>query len=269
MSTGGNLNSGPQHRACVKFAFSQHYQRGAFEAGLCLHGYSIEPTPRSDPRPGDLLVLWNRHSRDEREARHYENAGASVLIVENAWLGPEEKESHHFAICRNHHNGAGSWYIGEEPRTKFECKPWRSDGTHILILPQRGMGEEGVRQPPGWERTIESRLRHMTDRPIKFRPHPGIRPHPANYAKVGLDGCWACVTWASGAGIKAVVAGVPVFHELREWIGAAAAKWGFSDLEHPYLGERDTMLRQISWAQWTADEIAKGEPFKWLLKSSS
>lgn len=264
-----NSNSGPRRRACVKFqSSSQHYQRSAFEEGLQSIGFEIEGNPTPDPRPGDLLVCWNRYSRDERVIRAYEAARASVLIVENAWLDHGRKEDHHFAICRNHHNGAGTWHIGDEARPlDVEIKPWRTTGTHLLVLPQRGLGEEGVRQPSGWANTIEHRLRYMTDRPIKFRMHPGIRPHPEGYTEGGLEDCWAAIVWASGAGIKAICAGIPVFHEFRGWIGRPAAKWGFSDIENPYLGERETMLRNISWAQWTAEEIAKGEPFRWLLKS--
>lgn len=268
MSIDASSNSGPQRRACVKFAPSQHYQRGAFEEGLRSVGFEVVPRPIAAPSPGDLLVLWNRFSRDEQEARAYESAGASVLIAENAWLGPEDKDKHHFAICRNHHNGAGTWHIGDEARPlDVRITPWRKSGTHILVLSQRGLGEVGVAQPPRWKETIEARLKHMTDRPIQFRPHPGIRPHPPGYTEVGLDDCWAAIVWASGAGIKAICAGVPVFYEFRQWIGAPAAKWGFSDIENPYLGERDTMLRNVSWAQWTAEEIARGEPFKWLLRS--
>lgn len=256
-------------RACVKFQSSQHYQRAAFEEGLRLVGFEVVPRPLEAPLPGDLLVLWNRYSRDEQEARRYEKAHASVLVAENAWLGPDDKAHHHFAICRNHHNGAGTWHIGDEARPiDWPIEPWRTKGTHILVLPQRGLGEEGVKQPPGWANKIAERLQYMTERPIKFRMHPGIRPHPPGYAEGGLEDCWAAVVWGSGAGLKAICAGVPVFYEFHQWIGAPAAKWGFSDFESPYLGDRSAMLRNVSWAQWTAEEIAKGEPFRWLLSLS-
>jgi hypothetical protein len=75
------------------------------------------------------------------------------------------------------------------------------------------------------------------------------------------------VTWGSGAAIKAIAAGIPVFHELECWIGAEAATFGINDLEHPFLGDRHLMFHRISWAQWTAEELASGEPFRWLLPS--
>lgn len=73
------------------------------------------------------------------------------------------------------------------------------------------------------------------------------------------------VTWASGAAIKAIIEGIPVFYEFNDWIGAPAARYGIDDTENPFLGDRNPMLHRLSWAQWTAEEIASGEPFKCLL----
>jgi hypothetical protein len=248
---------------CVKFAPSHHYKRESFEAGLEVCGYKIAKQPECRPKPGDVLVLWNRYVRDEHQARLYENCGATVLVAENSWLGPEEKAEHHFALCIGHHNGAGQWHIGAEPRSpKIPVQPWRSDGEHILVLPQRGMGEPGVRQERSWTRYALHRLSIATKRPVVVKDHPGPRPHPP----IDFEGAWACVTWASGAAIKAIVAGVPCFYEFPKWIGAPAARFGIDAMEKPFLGDRGPMLHRLSWAQWTAEEIAKGEPFKWLLK---
>lgn len=251
--------------ACVKFQNSQHYQRGAFEEGLRSVGFEIEGCPSPSPRPGDLLILWNRYLRDEREARIYEKAGASVLIAENAYLGPDVKPQICFAIARNHHNGAGTWHIGKEPRTiDWPIEPWRHDGKHVLVIPQRGMGEDGVKMPAGWTDRAVFELNRMTHRPIRVRAHPGIRPHPS--MDDDLKDCWAAVTWGSGGGLKAICAGIPVFHQFPKWIGApAAARFILADIESPFLGDRSDMLHRLSWAQWNVDEISKGEPFRWLL----
>jgi hypothetical protein len=253
--------------ACVKFGPSQHYQRKAFESGLSVLGFEIVDRPLVAPLPGDLLVLWNRYSRDEQEARTYERTGGTVLIAENAWIGPEAKSEHHFAICRGHHNGAGSWHVGPTARYQVtEIQPWRANGEHILLLPQRGMGESGVAMPKGWLEDTWNRIAMLTDRPIIFRKHPGVRPHPTEIPE--FKNCWAAVTWASGSGLKAIFAGIPVFYEFPKWIGGCAARYGFDDLENPYLGERQTLMRYLSWAQWTAEEIASGVPFRWLVSLS-
>jgi hypothetical protein len=221
------------------------------------------------PNPGDCLVLWNRMPRHEQYAREYEKCGAQVLIAENAWLGPDEKFEHWFALCLNHHNGCGKWYEGLEkrwPKLGVTLKPWRKHGQHILVLPQRGIGERGVAMPRDWTAKVTRRLRKYTDRPIRVRSHPGKRPHPP--LEPDLENCHAVVTWGSGAAIKALVMGIPVIYEMVDWIGGDAATFGISNIEKPYLDDRERMFESLAWAQWTGEEIASGEPFRWLLKTS-
>jgi len=123
------------------------------------------------------------------------------------------------------------------------------------------MGENGIKQPSGWLPDVVERLSRLTQRPIQIRYHPGQRPHPP----IDFEGTWAAVTWASGAALKAIVSGIPVFHEMPNWIGGTAARYGIEELERPFLGDRNPMLHRLSWAQWSAEEIASGEPFGYLL----
>lgn len=192
-------------------------------------------------------------------ARHYEEAGAKVVIAENGWIGRGT-----YALCLGNHNGAGTWQVGLEtrwPSFGIPLKPWRKDGRKILVVPQRGMGVPPAAMPRPWGDEVVARLRKVTDRPIEVR-WPQDRIHPFEEA---LKDVHAVVTWASGAGIKSIVAGVPVFYEMDKWIGRLAARPGIQKIEEPYLGERETMLHRLSWAMWKADEIDSGEAFMMLL----
>lgn len=239
-----------------------HYRREAFEAGLSKVGYTITSAP-SRVTKGDLLVVWNRYGHYDQIARRFEAAGATVIVVENGWLG----QGKYFAIAKSHHNGAGVWTTGEEDRWSplgIHPKPWRQSGDDILILPQRGIGPPGVAMPAGWAASVFSRLSKITKRPIRVRPHPGKEPHPP--LDPDFENCWAAVTWGSGAAVHAIVAGIPVFHEMPNWIGAPAARAGILEIEDPFLGDREPMLRRLAWAQWSAAEVSSGEPFRWLLR---
>lgn len=251
--------------AAVLIREAPHYRHDAFLRGLARCGYRVERGPKDHPEPGDVLVIWNRYAHWEAQALRYEGAGATVLVAENGWIGSDEKGRQLYALCRSNHNGAGTWEVGPEDRWSrlgIDLKPWREDGEHILVLPQRAFGARGVAMPEGWGDDVAARLRAVTDRPVIVRPHPGnVQPKP----EPDWKNCWAAVTWASGAGIKAIVAGIPVFHELPRWIGAPAARHGIEGIEAPFLGDRLPMLRRLAWAQWTVDEIADGEPFEWLL----
>ena len=251
-------------KACVLFKPSVAYRRDAFEAGLRRLGYATVERPLPNPERGDVLVLWNRSVVDEGHARRYEASGATVLVSENGYVGKDEQGHKLFALARGHHNGAGEWLVGSETRWSSSLDPWRSQGDFLLVLPQRGIGERGVAMPRDWVGRASSLLRRLTKRPIRVRPHPGMAktdPYDA------LRGAHAAVTWGSGAGIKALLAGVPVFYELSRWIGAPAGTFlGGADLERPFLGDRLPMFRRLAWAQWSLKEIEGGEAFAWLLK---
>jgi hypothetical protein len=80
------------------------------------------------------------------------------------------------------------------------------------------------------------------------------------------------VTWGSGAAIKAICAGVPVFTDWPKWIGAPAAlPLSGADIEEPLCDDaaRERMLDKLAWAQHAVAEITSGEPLRRLLSSHS
>ena len=246
---------------------SPYYYREYFWQGLSSLGYQVAQPPKANPEPGDVLVTWNRNRHNDEHAKRYERAGARVIIAENGYVGRDNNDHILFAMALSHHAGAGTWKEGPEDRWAplgIEMQPWRTKGKEIVILPQRGIGEPGIAMPQGWAEDVANRLRQQTSRPVRIRPHPGkdkTDPGP------DLKNAWAAVTWASGAGIKAILAGVPVFHEMPTWIGGLAARYGINDVENPYLGDRIPMLRRLAWSQWTLEEVRRGDPFRWLLES--
>ncbi len=244
---------------------SPHYRRDAFRAGLERVGFAAGHAPKANPSPEDILVVWNRSPHNDLIATRYEAAGARVIVVENGYIGADRQGHHLYAMALGNHAGAGTWTCGPGDRfgqLGIHLLPWRRAGKEIVVLPQRGIGAPGVAMPRDWTDSVLTRLRKVTDRPIKVRMHPGKdRTDPF----LDLKTAWAAVTWASGAGIKAIVYGIPVFHELPAWIGAPAAKLGIDTIEDPFLGDREPMLQRLSWAQYTLAEIQSGEAFKWLL----
>lgn len=237
----------------------------AYLSGLSRVGYQVSDHVQHRPRPGDVLVIWNRTGNLDQLAANWEHAGATVLVTENGWIGQDRDGRQLYALCKSQHNGAGDWCIGAEDRWKrwgIEPEPWRTAGENVLLLPQRGIGSLRVRMPPNWEQRTRRRLRKESERKVVIRPHPGrvkLEPH-ASFVNVH-----AAVTWASGAAIKAIVAGIPVVYEMPEWIGGKAAVRGLENLENLFMGDRTQMLRRLSWAQWELGEIASGEAFRCLL----
>lgn len=260
-------------KAIIILRDNGHVKIPAFHNGCQAAGYvTTDTSALKEVGEGDILLCWNRHLSINHFCCLAEKRGARVVVAENGYVGHDPNGRQYFAMALGHHNGAGSWRVGDEDRfTKLNIPlaDWRKDGQHVLILPQRGIGEDGVRMPPKWGDKVRQIVRTVTRRPIKFRAHPGRIKVPLEPDFVD---CWAAVTWGSGAGIKALAAGVPVFYDFPKWIGASAARplrnkiGAISNLENPYLDDRLPMFRRLAWAQFSLSEIESGFAITWLLE---
>lgn len=237
------------------------YRAERFRAGLQAAGFRLcQAIP--DPRPGDVVVAWNRYGQYDAECRRFERAGASVLVTENGYLAGRVPGKWH-ALALGHHAGAGVWVDKGPERWDalgVNLAPWRTGGGETVILGQRSIGEAGIASPRGWEQDVQARIGGR------------IRPHPhRNDAAVPLvdDLCNAgrVVTWASSAALVALMFGIPVFYGMLGWLGAGAAlplsEWG----AEPACDDaaRLAMFRRLIWAQSTVEEIEGGEAFRRLL----
>lgn len=262
------------------------YRREAFVTGLQRAGYQVLPSqPLWPARPGDVLVIWNRYGTVEQVADRFEADGGTVLVAENGYLGQGGgtpkfevhagvQPQHYYALARHGHNGSGTWLRGDPPaptvsderlrRLRLAWAPWRTDGDHILVCPNRHFGMRGFVMPSEWERDVVARLRKITRRPIRVRAHPGTNA-PKVPLEQDLQNAWAVVVWASSAGVHALVRGVPVVAEAPWWICKEAAI-ALADIEQPAPADRRLQaFAKLAWAQWTVEEIASGEPFTHLL----
>lgn len=258
--------------ACVLIRHQPYYRRGAFVAGLKALGYDVGEQPQA--RPDNVLLCWNRYGRFESAAKAYERAGGRVVIAENGFLGRDWQGGHWYAMARNFHNGGG-WTPTEPEHTPksqqrwtrigTELQPWRRSGLEIVVLATRNIGPQGVREPHGWSHQIAAALAKRTSRPVRVRQHPGEKACVP--LEDDLAGAYAVVTWGSGAALKALLMGIPVFYGFPKWIGASAGTLVTSttDFEYPMRSDRLSMFRQLAYAMWSVDELQTGEPFKCLL----
>lgn len=218
-----------------------HYRRDAFEAGLKAIG--LKP---ADPGRCDVFVGWNRYAAVERQADQVEARGGRVLVAENATWGNDFLGGKWYSLWSGYHNRSdGIRYGGPErwDALGFELADWRTGGTEIVGLQQRGIGPKGT--PANWTPPGCTRIRR----------HPGTRPC------VPLDEDLAKAsevrTWGSGAAVKALLWGIPVRSYMAGWAG----EQGNTD------ESRTAMLRRLAHAQFRLSEIEAGEPFAWLLSA--
>lgn len=229
--------------------------------------------PEDPSGPEDVLVIWNRYGSLEILADKWEAQGARVIVAENGYIGKDTDDRQFYALALHGHNGSGTWDVGVENRWAahdIELAPWRLNGDHILFAPSRGIGPKWYAQPGGikWNDVFLPEIQAATGREVRLRVHPGNQEaqRQAKPLEEDLENCWAVVLWGSTVGLKAILAGVPVFHVSPYFIAAdAARRWGEFDLENPYTGPREPALHKMAWAQWSVKEIEDGLPFRHLL----
>jgi hypothetical protein len=256
------------------------YRRDAFLAGLKAAGLNVcSRIPDRGLGRDDLLVIWNRYADNDLLARRFEANGGRVVVAENGYLGylgrshrPHDPSGRRmYALALGDHNGRGRVPSGSGRfhELAIEVKAWRDQGSKILVCAQRGIGSPGRASPPGWAEQVAKEIRRARNVPVVVRPHPGDAD-PKVSLEEDLAGAAACIVWASGAGVKALVEGVPVFYACPWWICSAGARTyaGPMSLDFPMRNDlqRAAALERMAWAQWTCDEIASGEPFRRLLE---
>lgn len=252
------------------------YRADVFARGLARAGYELRgDAPRG--APGRILVIWNRYGSSHQSASEFERQGGTVLVAENGYLGaggtaPKfdvhpggPKPHHYYALAVGWHNGRGSSPCGPEDRFSrlgVELKPWRTDGGHILVAPNRSFGVGKQVMPEDWARQVVERLRGQTKREVRVRPHPG-NDAPQRPLAADLEGCWAAMVWSSGAAVHSLLAGIPTFIAAPFHILKGAGAGG--SLDEPVMPDRLPHFERMAYAQWRLDEIESGLPFRALL----
>ena len=214
--------------------------------------------------PGDVVVTWNRHGSKNAVLDRLERRGIRVAVVENGYTS-RMYGRRLTAFAWRDHGTIRCTYVGDDARWQdqgIDPQPWRRDGSDIVVMQQRSIGRAPVASPAQWAERTAAELKRHTKRTVRIRQHPG-RNGAGKPLEDDLQNAWCVVTWASSAAIRAMILGVPCFHAYSRWIARDGAKpYGPQEIERPFYPDvgRLQMLRAISWAQWTDEEIAAGLP---------
>lgn len=245
-------------------------------------GYEIQKSQPGNFKPGDVVLSWNRYSSNRYICDACEQAGGTVVIAENGYIGKGGVSPHHmrdrdpYALALGWHNDASVIPDHSPERWNALCidlKPFRTTGKHILIAPNRSFGVPGRIMPDNWVDDVTKRLRKLTDREIRVRPHPGNNA-PAKPLAEDLKDASEVVIWSSSAGVHALVAGIPVVCEAPYWIckdtdmdGFATNDFFYDDAEL-FNAMRKRVLNRLAWGQWSVEEIKSGQAFSHLLRKN-
>lgn len=244
------------------------YRRERFHAGLEALGYEVVPVPPGGAiNNDDLLIIWNRYDFNHALANNFEQAGAAVIVAENGYFQRPQYGGSHYALALGGHNGQGTWPTDDGSRWRalgMELQPWREDGKHVLVCPNRTFGRPGYAMPATWTRDVLETLKKITKREIRIRAHPGNN-EPQKPLAEDLRDAWCTVVWYSTAGVQSLLAGVPVITCAPTWIAKAAAGTALPEVKHPPMPDRVPVFESLANAQVDFAEVESGYAFQRLL----
>ena len=222
------------------------------------------------------------------------NHRGPLIVIETPLLGRTITDNHEY-----HRVGLGHFMreLGDfknknsKPdrfdKLGLKIKPWRNpnnkDG-HVLIVGQNMYDASLFGIDFEWwvMNTIMTLMKH-TKRKIIFRDHPENKNKmkqiinekfswtgQVEYSGEGkinddLKKAHCTVSFTSGSSIDSILAGVPVITCSEYNFLWPISSHSLEEVEYPKLGDREQLLYDLAYAQWSVKEICEGKPWKHLI----
>lgn len=240
-------------------------------------------------QPSDLAVVFGTYKkqvpisyRRGHVVHSQKAANKDVVILETGYLNRGAGPNHHYSVGLNGLNGRADFKNKNSPpdraeRFREDMKPWRTDGSHILLCGQVPW-DASVDHIDfiKWINKTAEIIQASSRRRIIYRPHP-LAPTPTphgtershyHWLDDDLANCWCCVTFNSNSGVDAALAGIPVV-AMDEGSMVLPIANSIGDINNPKTPDRQQWLNNLCYTQWTIPEIAKGLAWNQLFRGKS
>lgn len=161
-------------------------------------------------------------------------------------------------------------------------KPWRTNGSHILICLQRtgGWSMQGL-DTIKWLQDTIIKIQKVSNRPIVVRTHPGDKKINSilklNYKNVkisqneslvaDLNNAWTTIVYNSSPSVASIIEGVPAFitdPNPKNSQSFDVGNFDISNIENPIMPERQQWLEKLAMCHWKFDELRSGEAWQFF-----
>ena len=233
--------------------------------------------------PCDIAVVFGvgkrqvpaSHARGAVIYEHRFRERKPVCILERGFVRREE----YYGVALDGLNGLGYFGNANSPPDRWEAldwpiKPWKKGGKYVLVCGQVPW-DASVQHTDhiAWCKNTVARIEGLGI-PVRFRPHPlvkgkvdfGIEEFDTSYDE-DIEGASAVVTFNSTSGALAALDGVPLFA-----LDPGSVAWPIANheltkelLENPVKHEREQWAYDLAYAQWTAEEMETGQPWRQIV----
>jgi len=175
----------------------------------------------------------------------------NYYYTDHGWLGKSKNTGTvdgYIRVCYN----SLTYKPIERRWDKFErfglkLKPWRKNGSHIILCPPSSHTQKGA-GIHNWIENTTTELKKYTDRQIIISTKSNKTPNAFSLFK----NCWCLVTFHSSMLMHAMISGIPAVSTYDKLnVGK------LSDIENPPMYRE--WLSGIPYQQWTLKELLQGK----------
>ena len=256
----------------------------AFANSLVGAGYDVSDNDRSSDVDVIWSVLWNGRMAPNKDIwQNNQRSAKPTIVLEVGGI----KRGTTWKVGLNGINRDAYFSPSGNTSTRAEqlglkLKPWRSEGSYILICGQHERSQQWETMPnmTAWLGNTINIIREYTDMPIYWRPHPRypvqyveqdfknvIRQNPTKIEDTYDDydfnvrDAWATVCYSSNPGPHSIIAGIPAF------VGESSLAFdvgnnNIHNIMNPNMPDRQQWLNDYAHTEYTLDEISAGIPLK-------
>lgn len=196
--------------------------------------------------------------------------------------GPHNQNAYYKVAVNHWHPNAYIMKINATPERfnqyALHIRPWQHHNEHqrhyILLA---GMGPKSCdlyhTRYQQWDRWVVEEIQKHTDRKIIYRPKPSdliAKPiegtHFSNRAQsitTVINSSWCIVTYHSNVSVDALLCGIPAI--CCEGAANSILNADIANIEKPnYIKNREQFFWNLAWCQWSLQEMASGECWKYI-----
>jgi hypothetical protein len=246
----------------------------------------------TDYVPSDIAVIFGVYKSKVPKSfprgnvfRQQRAKNLDVIVLETGYINRGDGENHHYAAGFNGLNGRADFKnkgkdddrylkLAAEFPTQTILKPYGSprDNEHILLCGQVPW-DASVDHIDylGWLNQTAERLKDQTRRKVVFRSHPLAQIPGIKWVEYSKAPLWedlgqaaAVVTFNSNTGVEALINGIPVFAFDEGSMAWSICNKDLKHIDFPETPPRQRWLNDLCYAQWTLNEMRRGETWAHL-----
>lgn len=201
-----------------------------------------------------------------------------TIVLETGYIKRGDGPENYYAAGFNGLNGRADFKNENSPSDRFEklgieLSPWTLNEHGKILLCGQVPWDASVQNinMADWILDMAHIIQQVTRREISFRPHPlaklpSIRglEYSTEPPEEAIRKSFAVVTYNSNTAVESVIEGVPAFSFDPGSMAYEVTSHDISDLRDPYMPDRTQWANNLAYAQWTPDEMRKGETWRHL-----